>query len=148
MNHLRIAVLALSSLLCSIIVGQEPAKHASVIELIVNPTKFDGTLVTVEGYLLMSRPKHDIAATVLYLHREDADNRLGNSILVVPSKEMERDREKINEMYVTLTGRFHAVPATGGSTVSAIKEIVACTVWSDPDHPIGRKQGRSDPIQK
>lgn len=148
MNHLRTIVVALSCFLCSITAGQEPTKHVSVIELITNPRNFDRALVAVQGYLVMGDRNPDLAATFLYLHRADAENLLPNSILVAPSKEMVQDREKINERYVTLTGRFRAVPAVGGSTVSAIKEIVSCTVWSDPNRPVGRKQGPPGPTPK
>ncbi len=119
--------------------GQDGAKHANLIELMANPRKFDGTLVTVHGYLVMSESGHDISASFLYLYKEDADNLLDNAILVVPSKDMQSNKDKINRTYVTLTGRFHAVPAGQGSATS-IKEIVSCTVWSDPKHPIGIKQ--------
>jgi hypothetical protein len=118
--------------------GQDGVKHANLIELMVNPRKFDGTLVTVHGYLVMSESAHDISASFLYLYKEDADNLLDNAILVVPSKEMQSNKDKINRTYVTLTGKFHAVPAGQGS-VTSIKEIVSCTVWSDPKHPIGIK---------
>lgn len=116
--------------------GQEGARHTNLIELMANPRKFDGALVTVHGYLVMGESAHDISASFLYLYKEDADNLLDNSILVVPSKEMLSNKNNISRTYVTLTGRFHTVPAGQGLTTT-IKEIVSCTVWSDPKHPIG-----------
>jgi hypothetical protein len=119
--------------------GQDGAQHANLIELMVNPRKFDGTMVTVHGYLVLSEPVHDISASFLYLYKEDADNLLDNAILIVPSKEMRNNKDKINRMYVTLTGKFRAVPA-GQGFATAIKEIVSCTLWSDPKRPVGLNQ--------
>jgi len=48
----------------------------SLIELISNPEKFDGKVVTVQGFLALDRRRHDLLAHYLYLHREDADNLL------------------------------------------------------------------------
>ena len=75
----------------------------SLVQLIASPEKFDGKLVTVRGYLESVGARHDITAHLLYLSREDAENRLDNAVVVVASEQMRRDEEKSNRMYVTLT---------------------------------------------
>jgi hypothetical protein len=123
--------------------GQVRPKPASLIQLIANPERFDGKVVKVSGFLLLSEhPEFFGQQPALYLHQEDAKNLLlPNSVWVVPSEQMRPDREKINLMYVTLTGLFRAAhsgekdPYEGGT----ITEVQICDRWSDPDHPIGLK---------
>ncbi len=78
----------------------------------------------VIGFLSIERhPKH-AASAILYLHEEDANNLLPNGIVVVPSEQMTREREKIDKMYVILTGTVRVVPAEGpeGAHVVVIKD--------------------------
>jgi hypothetical protein len=82
---------------------------------------------------------HDMTAHVLYLHKEDGDNLLDSSVLIVQSEQMIRDQEKIDRMYVTLTGTFRAVRTANDSYAPQISDIQVCTPWSDPNHPIGLK---------
>src|SRR6266699_3883060 len=94
--------------------AQDSPKRVTLIQLMGAPGKFDGQRVTVWGFLRIHRqPKHGVSV-VLYLHREDSENLLGNSILVIPSKQMLKDEEKLDHMYVILRGTFRAVPAAGG----------------------------------
>jgi hypothetical protein len=119
--------------------GQDRPKPTTLIELLANPEKFDGVTVTVRGYFVSNDPKHDISAYFLYLNREDAENLLGDAVVVVPTEQMRRDKEKLDRMFVMLTGRFRAVPTADKSFATALKDIVSCTVWSDPNRPIGLK---------
>jgi hypothetical protein len=132
----------LFSLLLGPALGQDRPVSVSLIQLIANPDKFDGALVSVRGYLLRMGGNHDIAAHLLFLHKEDAENELGNSVLVVPSDQMRRDQEKILRMYVTLVGTYHLVPVAGEDihTSGVIKEVRSCIVWSNPNRPIGERQ--------
>jgi hypothetical protein len=109
----------------------------SLVQLIATAEKFDGKMVTVRGYLESVGARHDISAHLLYLSREDAENRLDNAVAVVASEQMRRDEEKINHMYVTLTGMSRTVRTSNGSSASTIKDVQSCTVWSDPKRPIG-----------
>jgi hypothetical protein len=105
--------------------------------LIATPEKFDGKMVTVRGYLESVGAPHDVFAHFLSLSREDAENRLYNAVVVVASEQMRRDEEKINRMYVTLTGMSRTVRASNGSSITTIKDVQSCTVWSDPKRPKG-----------
>lgn len=121
----------------SIAPGQDRPKPTTLIELLANPEKFDGVTVTVRGYFVFDDREHDISAYFLYLNREDAENLLGDAVVVVPTEQMRRDKEKLDRMFVMLTGRFHAVPTADKSFVPTVKDIVSCTVWSNPSRPIG-----------
>jgi hypothetical protein len=109
---------------------------ARLTELIANPEKFDGKLITVRGFFLVSGRHHDIVAYFLCLSREDAENDLGNSIMVVPNAQMQKGLEKIDRMYVILTGSVHGYHVAGSSQDAVLKDITDYRVWSDPNHPI------------
>ena len=133
-----VSVLLAGLLLASSIApGQDRPKPTTLIELLANPEKFDGVTVTVLGYFVFDDREHDISAYFLYLNREDAENLLGDAVVVVPTEQMRRDKEKLDRMFVMLTGRFHAVPTADKSFVPTVKDIVSCTVWSNPSRPIG-----------
>ena len=139
----RVRCLMILIVLCSIAtfplaLAQDFVAPVSLIELLARPDKFDGKLVRVQGFLRIGHePRHGVEV-ILYLHEEDARNLLGsNAILVIPSKEMLTDEEKIDRMYVMLTGSFHAVHANKELHAGVIKEIRSCMVWSNPTRPIG-----------
>ncbi len=133
-------VLACSTLANPSILGQDRPQPISLIQLIANPEKFDGKLVAVRGfYLVVGRPP-DLVACSLFLHKEDAENNLGNQVTIVPNEQMTRDKEKIDRMYVQLIGTFRAVRVTGSdSKLLTIRDITSFNVWSDPNHPIALK---------
>jgi hypothetical protein len=58
-------------------------------------------------------------------------------ISVIPSELMAKDQEKIDNMYVTLTGVLRAVHTTEGSYTAIVKNVRSCQRWSDPGRPIG-----------
>lgn len=137
--------LALAMLAVPRVTGEAISKRVSLVQLIVTPEKFDGALVTVQGFLVLG-VHHDLIASVLYMHKEDADNLLtANAVLIIPSREMQESREKFNDMYVLLTGSFKAVRSVNGTYVSEIKDIQDCGVWSDPSRPVGLKGNSSKP---
>lgn len=139
--------LALASWLffSSSLVGQARPLPVNFIQLISAPEKFDDKIVAVRGYLVVAGRPNDIVAFILFLSREDAQNNLGNSIVVTSNDQMIKDKEKIDGMYVTLVGRVRVVRAADDSETAVIKDVVTCTVWSDPAHPIGVKQGVVSP---
>jgi hypothetical protein len=146
MKHLLSFILGCLILAGSAAPGQDRPKPVSLIQLISVPEKFDGKLVTLSGFLVLGeRPEFFGQQPVLYVHQEDAKNLLvANSVWVVPSTQMRRDQEKLNLMYVTLTGVFHA--AHGGDHEAyeggTIAQIQACVPWSDPNHPIGLREDK------
>ena len=121
----------------SIAPGQNRAKPTTLIELLANPEKFDHVIITVRGYFVAIGSEHDVTGYFLFLNREDAENLLGDAVVVVPTEEMRRDKEKLDRMYVMLTGRFYVVRTVNGTFATTLKDITSCTVWSDPSRPIG-----------
>jgi hypothetical protein len=83
----------------------------------------------------------------LSLSRDDAENELGNSILVVPSESMRKDLEKIDRMYVVLTGTVHVFTPAPGIEGAVLKDITEYHVWSDPRHPVLLKGPASTPAE-
>lgn len=130
MRYLVSFVVACTLFASSFAIGQYAPQSVSLIQLIASPEKFEGKPVTVRGFLVADWSGHDNHGVgVLYLYKEDADNELGNSVLVIPNEQMRRDSEKINHMYVIVTGIFR----------NGIRDVQNCTVLSDPSRPIGLK---------
>jgi hypothetical protein len=138
MKRRALVILGCSLLATAVGVSQEPPRALSVglVELLATPQRYDGKLVSVRAYLLVSGGHHDIAAYFLCLNREDAENQLGNDILVVPDEQMQRNREKFDRMYVAITGSVSVRRAANGAAVVEIRDVKECRVWSDPRHPI------------
>jgi hypothetical protein len=136
MKYLVLVIFVYSFLAGAVAIGQETPRTISLIELLTAPQKYEGKVVTVRAFLLVLGGHHDIAAYSLCLSKEDAENELGNSVLVVPSEEMQRDREKFDRMFVSLTGSVNGVRAADGSYAAVIKNVKECRVWSDPSRPI------------
>jgi hypothetical protein len=121
-------------------VGHDNPISVSVIELIATPEKLDGRLISVHGFLHFQREKHTVIAAFLYLHEEDAKHLLvSNVVPIVPNEQMLRDEEKLQDMYVIVTGMFRAVKVSGEESIKtgSIDHIRTCAVWSNPKRPIG-----------
>jgi hypothetical protein len=116
--------------------AQDRAIPVSLIQLIATPEKFNGKLVTVQGILGLGE------FSLLWVHEEDAKNLLtANSVRVSPTPDMNQNKDKLDHMYVTLSGIFRA--AHGGIESyegGAIIQIRSCVIWSDPRQPIGEKE--------
>jgi hypothetical protein len=138
MKYLIVVILVCSFLAGAVGSGQEVPRSmtVSLIEILAAPQKYEGKLVTVRGFLLVLGGHHDIAAYSLCLNKDDAENELGNSVLVVPNEQMQRDREKFDRMYVSLTGFVNSVRGADGTYSAVIKDVKECRVWSDPSRPI------------
>lgn len=132
------SILAVVSLIlaCQPVVSQVQATGTSMITLLSNPEKFDGKLVELRGFLALDHQVHHTPMAFLFLHEEDANNFLGNSLIVVPSQQMVRDEEKINQMYVVITGLVRVVHADNSIGLE-MKDVRSCRFWSDPRRPIG-----------
>lgn len=118
------------------VLGQERSAAVSIVELLANQDRFDGKLVTLVGFLTIDTQKKHAAMAFLHLHEEDAKHLLPNGLEVVPSQQMLRDQEKINGMYVVITGLLHIVPNENGSHGIVMKDVRSCKLWSDPRRPI------------
>jgi hypothetical protein len=110
----------------------EPAP-LSLVELTTRPKKYDRKLVTVQGFVhIESEKPHGFV--VAYLREDNAKDVLtSDSILIVPSKQMLRDRDQINGKYVVLTGSFRTTPSANGGYIPELKDIQSCTVRSKPE---------------
>lgn len=142
MRSLRRFQPGLSSLLVAgfLVLGQavwaQEKSASGLIALLANRERFDGKQVTLIGYLVLDHQKKHAATAFLFLHEEDAKNLLPNAVEVVPSEQMLRDEEKINGMYVMMTGIVRLVPTPKGSYGIVIKDVRGCQVWSDPRRPL------------
>jgi len=128
-------------------ISQTRPTTISLVQLLASPQQFGGKAVMVQGFLRFYRqPKHGMNV-FLYLHEEDAKNLLvSNAVLVIPSKQMLRDEEKLDRTYVHMTARFAGVRAVEEKSPGAgvLKDVHNCSVWSDPHRPIG-EPGNSRP---
>lgn len=118
--------------------AQDQSPRLGLIEILSASEKVDRKLVTVQGFLRIDHePRHGVRA-ILYLHEEDANHLLAsNGVLVLPNAEMLRDEEKINNMYVVLTGVVRSMQAANGGHIVTIEDVRSCVPWSNPKHPIG-----------
>jgi len=77
----------------------------SLIQLIATPEKFDGKLVSVEGFLHIGRE-----AQLLYLGQEDYKHGLdGDALWFHLDENMAKDASKLNRNYVGIVGVFNAM---------------------------------------
>jgi hypothetical protein len=139
MRYCLIFLLSCAILASPALLSQERPEPVSLVQLVASPEKFNGKAVLVRGFLLIT--PHDVVSYTLFLHKEDAENNLGNSVDVVPNERMKRDQEKIDRVYVQITGTVRSVHISGtaDSYVLSIRAVTSCNVWSDPNHPIALK---------
>jgi hypothetical protein len=108
----------------------------SMVQLIATPEKYDGKLVVVVGYLSYGGPDGDS----LFLSADDYENGVGeNSLWVARTKQMWKERERLYDMYVGVTGVFHASrepETTAPHLAGLIADIQGCHFVSDPRHPM------------
>lgn len=116
----------------------------SLIQLIANPEKFERKSVIVKGYLVITHGESAFQNAFLYFHQEDAENLLGNGLLVTLPDRMLRDEERIDRMYVILTGTMLVAHDQNAVTSFGI-DVQRCDPWSDPYHPVGRKRRVANP---
>jgi hypothetical protein len=146
MKYPVMTVLFASLLLCgSVRSNKEAPLTISMIQLLANPERFDRKSVTVWGFLVMERqPQHSPDAS-LSLHEEDAENLLGNAVPVQPTERMVRDAERIDRMYVILTGTVRVSHVENEGSAFGIVDIQRCDPWSDPHRPRALKGDENKP---
>ncbi len=105
----------------------------SVIQLIASPDKYDGKVVAVIGFLNLQ-----YEGDAIYLHREDYRNDiLADALWVDTTENMRMNKEILQQKYVRVVGKFRAGQGFGhGFSPGGITNIEACSVVSDPDHPL------------
>lgn len=131
---------------CLSIIANAQAPPASMIEVIATPEKFDGKTVSTHGFLRIGRePGHGVEA-FLYINQDDARNLLlFNGIPVIPSNQMIRDMERIDDVYVEITGTLEAFTIAEGRRRVQMKNVQRCALWSDPSRPKGKNPSPESP---
>jgi hypothetical protein len=125
-------------LLAAAVLAQESSQpvKVSLVQLIATPEKFDGKLVSVQGFLDMDRE-----GDLLYLHQSDSENViLSNAIWVRRTEQMGKDKAKLNMKYVKVTGAFRlGFKEQLGNPSNGIPEVQSVELWSDPAHPVSQR---------
>lgn len=124
-------------LLSLTVIAQEHAPlKVSLVQLIATPEKFDGKLVSVQGFLAMGRE-----GDLLYMSQADADNvLLPNAIWIRRTEKMGKDRPTLDMKYVRVVGIFRiAFHEHLGTPTGGIPEVKSAEFWSDPSHPMSQK---------
>lgn len=135
----KLKVIVVCYLLCAFAVEGQNSQKAlklSLLQLIAVPEKFDQKLVSVQGFLEMSRE-----GDLLYLGREDSENMIShNAIWVRRTEQTGRNRATLNESYVTVVGKFDAnFKEHWGDPTGGISDVEDVKVWSNPEHPISQR---------
>jgi hypothetical protein len=112
--------------------AQQPSR-VSLVQLIASPEKFDGKIVTVDGFLDMNRE-----GDLLYLHEVDSKNLiLANAIWINRTEQMGKNRLNLNMKYVKVVGKFKVGYKHSNLPENGIFDVQSTEVWSDPSNPIG-----------
>lgn len=116
----------------------------SVVQLLANPERYDGSESRVNGFLQMDRPDREDIQAFLHLNQEDADRMLGTHIevsfwkcdekplldpLIPVGEAMRHDRK-----YVAVTGKFVASPSSP-SRVGVLCGISELLELPEPGQP-------------
>ena len=146
MKKPAVALLFASFLLSGPVLSDKEAPlTVSLIQLLASPEKFDHKIVTIRGYLLLDRQPQHSPNSFLFLHVEDAENLLGNGVVLQPTDHMLRDAERIDRMYVLLTGTVRVTHLENGGVVVGMGDVQRCDPWSDPHRPRLFKDDTSKP---
>jgi hypothetical protein len=116
--------------------AENSAQPVSLLQLISNPERYENKVVFGVAFLELSREN-----SLLYIRQEDYEHViLTNAIWVEPSKEMVKDREKLDLKYVKFVGTFHAGHHNHSYyQAGGINGITRCTAWSDPANPLRQR---------
>ena len=128
-HHIRYIFLAMSA--CSGFVSaaeppREGAEHVSIIQLIATPEKYEGKLVTIQGFVRL-----EFEGNAIYLHRDDYEQGLSSNGLWLNANECKRiDGKDFDTGYALVTGRF---TSTGrghmGLWAGEIQDVSDCSSW-------------------
>ena len=82
--------------------GEEELLRISIVQLLANPEKFEGKLVTVQGFVRL-----EFEGDAIYLHKEDYEHGLRSNGLWLNAKECKQmDGSKFDAGYALVSGRF------------------------------------------
>jgi len=111
----------------------------SLVQLIAVPERFSGRVVETRGYLAFLIPPRDVGVVTLSVSEDDVKYMLGNDVLVKPSEQMLKEREKLDHAYVTLRGRVALTPTGVDSpSIVTITEVQLCELSVPPPPRTGR----------
>jgi hypothetical protein len=102
---LLLAITQMGAAPAPVVAPREDAVRIPLVALLANPERFDGKLVTIEGFLNL-----EYEGDAIYQSRSDFDEMLtGNAIWVDgPKFEEPSARRDLSGRHVSLTGRFDA----------------------------------------
>jgi hypothetical protein len=139
MNALTSLLLVILFLTSTVSVGRnsepEPPTVVSIVQLIATPERFDGTLVSLIGFIHIGREQD-----LVYLGEQDFNHGLiENALWFHLSEEMGKDWRKVNRNYVRIVAVFSARhEGPYGCPNGGLTSIKSFQIWSTPASPIGR----------
>ncbi len=116
--------------------AQEPM-NVSVVQLLANPEKYDGKLISVRAFLTFG---HHV--DLVYLGQQDYLHGISeNALWVERTDQMAKEEDNLDQAYVVIVGVFSAKPKRFRleSWVGGITKISKCVVWSRPNDPLMHK---------
>lgn len=137
----KFPILVLLIVLCAGPTSPAPqARMVSMIQLISNPEKYDGKVVTVIGFMRIG-----IEADSLYLsHEDDQHGILADALWFERNPKIMEQSEILDMNYVLLTGVFVAKPISyDPAAAGGITGITRAERWSELKHPrrtLGREK--------
>jgi hypothetical protein len=135
MKHVISFLVAIVSLAGPVSFSQDSKYFpVSMIELMANPEKLNGAVVSVRGFLQIQLGMRELTSASLYLHEEDAKYALDNEIGISLSEKMINNIEKIDQRYVSLTGKVKVTATASGWRLITITDIQSCTPLVNQGH--------------
>jgi hypothetical protein len=123
-------------------VAPESPTDVSIVQLIANPDKFDGKLVSLIGFIHIGREQD-----LIFLGQEDFNHALAqNALWFHLSEQMGKDWQKLNRNYVSVVGVFSARhEGPYGCPNGGVSSIKRYAVWSTPENPTGKALDQPKP---
>ena len=107
------------------LLAKEPI-DVSIIQLIANPTRYDGKVVRIIGFM-----KLEFEGDAIYLHQEDYKHSIyKNGFWIEATEDIQKKKGKLDKRHVILEGVFNA-KMTGHKNLwsGSIQKITRCHEW-------------------
>jgi hypothetical protein len=104
--------------------GQPAPVSVQLPQLVQDPSRFKDKLVRIPGFLVIdAQPKHG-PLVVLFMSQQGAmDANTKNQLLLIPGRELMRNRDKFDHQNVYVVGICHVVSGANGSVGAVITDI-------------------------